>query len=155
MFNTLRDTIDWFYKPFSKFIPQQTFRYAVAGGLNMVYGLIQYWFIFNFIIDQKDVNLGFVVVSAPIASFLINFVITFFSGFYLTRNIAFSKSEVKTKAQIVRYLGVVAINFVINYVGLRFMVRELAFYPSIANALIQIVTVAISFLINKFYTFKA
>lgn len=155
MTNSITKLIDGVYKPFSKFIPQQTFRYAAAGGINTIYGIIQYWFIFNFILDQQDVDLGVVVISAPIFAFLINFSITFFTGFWLTKNIAFAKSTVRTRAQIVRYLLVVCINIGINYFGLHLLINKLGLYPSIAYAMIQIITIMLSFTVNKFFTFKA
>lgn len=150
----LTSIIDILYKPFSRLIPLQTFRYGLVGGLNAGYGIIQYWFIFNFILDQKDVDLGFVVISAPIFAFLINFVITFFTGFWLTKNIAFAKSIVRTRTQMLRYLCVVAANVAINYFGLKLMVEQFDVFPSIANACVQIVTITFSFLMNKFFTFQ-
>lgn len=146
--------IDIFYKPFAKFIPLETFRYAAVGGVNVGYGIIQYWFIFNYILQQNDVNLGIVVISAPIFAFLINFVITFFTGFWLTKNIAFNKSETSTKSQLGKYLIIVAMNVAINYFGLKLLVEGADIYPSIANAMVQVVTVTLSFVGNKFFTFR-
>jgi len=155
MLKLINKTVDLCYiKPFH-FISKETFSYAFAGGLNVAYGIVQYWFIYNFILGQQDVNLGLVVVSAPIMTFLINFAITFFTGFYLVRGVAFAKSHQHTPAiQMLFYAGVVAVNVVVNYVGIKVLVEQLQFYPTIANALVQVVTIAISFTLNKFVTFR-
>lgn len=146
---------DAFYiKPLRRFIPQETFRYALVGGLNLLFNLVLYWFCYNYILDQEDTDFGIVVVSAPILAFLITFVITFFTGFYLARNIAFGKSRVHGGKQLFRYAQVVAINIAINYFGLKLLVDVLGFYPSLSNAAIQIVTVTFSYLAQRFYTFR-
>lgn len=146
---------DFFYiKPLRRIVPQETFRYAFVGGLNLLFNLVLYWFCYNYILKQQDTDFGIVVVSAPILAFLITFVITFFTGFYLARNIAFGKSEVHGGKQLFRYAQVVAINIAINYFGLKLLVEVLGFYPSLSNAAIQIVTVTFSYLAQRFYTFR-
>ncbi|MEG1607350.1 MAG: GtrA family protein [Mucinivorans sp.] len=146
--------VDALYLPIFRFIPRQTFRYAVVGGANVAYGIVQYWFIYNFLLNQENVDFGIVVISAPIMSFLINFVITFFTGFWLTRNIAFDKSTVRGRIQLVRYAMVVALNVGINYLGLKLLVETCGFYPSIVNAFMQLLTVSVSYLSGRFYTFR-
>lgn len=146
---------DFFYiAPLRRIIPQETFRYAFVGGLNLLFNLVLYWFCFNFVLDKQDTDFGIVVVSAPILAFLITFVITFFTGFYLARNIAFGRSEVRGAKQLFRYAQVVAVNIGINYCGLKLLVETLGFYPSLSNAAIQIVTVVFSYLAQRFYTFR-
>ena len=155
MLKIINKIVDICYVKPLRFIPRETFSYAFAGGLNVAYGIVQYWFIYNYILAQKDVDLLFVVVSAPIMAFLINFVITFFTGFYLVRGVAFDKPHHHTPGlQMLFYTGVVAINVVVNYVGLKVLVEQFEFYPTIANALVQVVTIAISFTLNKFVTFR-
>lgn len=147
--------VDFFYiKPLRRIIPQETFRYAFAGGLNLLFNMVLYWFCFNYVLDKHDTDFGIAVVSAPILAFLITFVVTFFTGFYLARNIAFGKSEVHGAKQLFRYAQVVAINIGINYFGLKLLVEVLGFYPSPSYAAIQVVTTVFSYLAQRFYTFR-
>lgn len=150
----IRLTDVFYIRPLRRFVPQETFRYAFVGGLNLLFNMVLYWFCYNFVLDQQDTDFGFVVVSAPILAFLITFVVTFFTGFYLVRNVAFGKSEVHGARQLFRYAQVVAINIGINYFGLKLLVEALDFYPSLSNAAIQVVTVTFSYLAQRFYTFR-
>ena len=146
---------DFFYiRPLRRVISQETFRYAFVGGMNLGFNAILYWFCYNFVLGQQDTDFGFVVISAPILAFLITFVITFFTGFYLARNVAFGHSRVHGAKQLFRYAQVVAVNIGINYFGLRLLVRGLNIYPSVANVIIQIVTVIFSYLAQRFCTFR-
>ncbi len=139
----------------NRIVPLQTFRYGAAGTINLVYNIVQYWFIYNYVLFQNDVDLGFVHIPAPEFAWMINFVITFFTGFYLVRTLAFDKSTVRSRTQMFRYMIAVGINILINYFGLKLLIDYWDFYPSIANAAIQIVTINVSFLFNKHFTFKA
>lgn len=147
--------IDFFYfKPF-RFIPIETFRYACAGGLNLLFSMVLYWFCFHFVLHKQDTDFfGIVTISAPILAFLITFVITFFTGFYLARRVAFRKSTVGGKKQLFRYAQIVAINVAVNYFGLKVLVEVCGFYPSPSYAFIQTVTVLVSYLGQRYYTFK-
>lgn len=148
--------VDFFYlKPLRKVVPQETFRYAFVGGLNLGFNMVLYWICFHFVLQKQDTDLfGIVVVSAPILAFLITFVITFFSGFYLARNIAFGRSQVHGGQQLFRYAQVVAVNIAINYFGLKLLVEVCGFYPSPSYAAIQVVTTVFSYLAQRYYTFK-
>jgi len=149
----IRKTVDFFYLPPFRFVPLVTFRYAAVGGLNLLYGIVQYWFIYNFILFQKDVDLGIIVISAPIFAFLINFAITFLTGFWLMKYVTFQQSRLSGRRQIIRYSIVVAINILVNYFGLKILIG-LGVYPSIANVLIQPIAVAISYFLNSRFSFR-
>ena len=51
--------IDFFYRPFSKYIPQQLFRYAACGGGNMLLDWVLYFIIYNFVIGHELVYMYF------------------------------------------------------------------------------------------------
>lgn len=155
MSDFLTKIIDWLYRPFSRFIPCETFRYAAVGGINLGFGVVLYWGLFNFVLQKQDTDFGIVTVSAPILAFLINFVITFFSGFWLTRSVAFSSSVIHRGKQIFRYAQVVAVNVAVNYFGLKLLIEVFEFYPTPSYMSLQIVTVAISYIASKYYTFRS
>ena len=73
--------IDFFYiKPITRLMPRDTFRYAACGGGNLVLNWVLYFLVFHFLVRQQLVDLGFIAISAHIATMLITFPITFFTG---------------------------------------------------------------------------
>ncbi len=154
--STIQRLIDILYlPPFRRLMDLKTFRYAAVGGINLGFGIVFYWFLFHFIIQKQDTTFfGVVTISAPILAFLINFVVTLFTGFWLTRNVAFNDSKIRGGVQLFRYCLIVAINIGINYLGLKFLVNFMGFYPTPSYVSIQIITVAISYIASRYYTFK-
>lgn len=148
--------IDFFYRPpFSRLMPRQTFRYAAVGGVNLALGVVLYWILFNFVLDKQDTSIfGIVTISAPIMAFLINFVVTFFTGFWLTRNVAFGGSALHGREQLFRYAQIVTLNIAVNYFGLKLFVEFFQFYPTPSYLFLQVVTVGISYFASKHYTFR-
>lgn len=151
----LLKAIDFVYKPFSRFIPQQIFRYGVSGSANMVLDWVLYFLFYNFVFCRQVLHLGPVAVSAHIASFLVVFPITLATGFWLSRYISFKESRVRGRQQLLRYVGVVLTNLLINYFGLKLLVEVCGLYPTPSKMLITCVTVVFSFVMQKFFTFKA
>ena len=97
--------IDWFYrKPVAAILPRQTFRYIVCGGANVVFSWVCYFLVYNFVLDKEQLDLGFVVVSAYVATMLLIFPFTFFTGFWLNRYLTFRHSVVPLPA-VDRRLG--------------------------------------------------
>ena len=69
--------IDWFYrKPVAAILPRQTFRYVVCGGANVAFSWVCYFLVYNFVLDKEQLDLGFVVVSAYVATMLLIFPFT-------------------------------------------------------------------------------
>lgn len=153
MTRRLTQLIDLFYIKPLRFIPIETFRYAAVGGANVLLGMVFYWFSFHFIFEKTNVDFGIVVVSAPVMALLTTIVATLFTGFYLTRNIAFTGSNRNKHQQLFRYAQVVAVNITINYFGLKLLVDVCGFYPSPSYAAVQIINVSFSYLAQRFYTF--
>ncbi|MFA6335053.1 MAG: GtrA family protein [Bacteroidales bacterium] len=150
----IRASIDFFYPLCRKYMTLQFFRYGVTGAANLVFDWVLYFVIYNFVLQHRMLNLGVVTLSSHIASLAIKFPIVFFSGFLLQKYVTFSSSDLHGRIQLFRYAIVFLINLFINYIGLKLLVDGLNVYPSISNMIISILTVFVSYFLQKRYTFK-
>lgn len=147
--------IGWFYFPiFRKFIPYDTFKYAVCGGGNMVLDILLYFLLYNFVFDKQNLDLGIVTISPHIAAFLTVFPITFLTGFWLNNSVVFKGSPMKKRTKFSRYLLVVLFSLVINYWGLKFFVDYLDFYPTPSKFLVTIIATLVSYISQRHFTFR-
>jgi len=157
----LTKIIDFFYPPFRKVMSEQLFRYAACGGGNLVLDWILYFLVYNFVIGHEIVNLQFTIynlqfaqaITPHIASLCIVFPITLLTGFWLQKNVTFSSSNLHSAQQLGRYIVIVMINLAINYFGLKLCVEALGWYPTPSKMVITLITVAISYLGQKYFTF--
>ena len=146
--------IDIFYiKPFRKIFSREVFRYAACGGANMVLDLVWYFVIYHFIIAERFIDLGVVVVSPHVASLVIVFPITFFTGFWLNRNVAFQATQLGQGRQLWRYALSVLGSLLLNYVCLKFFVEVCNIWPTPAKAITTCVSVVYSYLAGRYFTF--
>lgn len=151
----IRNIIDFFYPPFCKIIPQTVFRYGVSGGINLMFDWVLYFLIFNCLLHQQMLNLGFVTLSSYIATFVIKFPITLLSGFLLQKYVTFSYSvDTKGRVQLLRYFEIVILNITVYYFGLKFFVETVHLFPSIANMVVSIITSIVGYAGQKFFTFR-
>jgi len=146
--------IDFFYPPFKKFMPVRFFRYLACGGFNVLLDWTLFFIFYNFILQKQVVDLGFIAFKPHIAAFLITFPITFFIGFYLSRNISFSGSQIHGKVQLFRYLIVAFSCLLINYICLKTFVDWMGIWPLPSKMITTIFTTIFSYLTQKHYTFQ-
>ncbi|MDP2721563.1 MAG: GtrA family protein [Bacteroidales bacterium] len=152
--NLIIRTIRWFYPPFRKYIPPETFRYAAAGGLNTSLDVFLYFVFYNFILDKEVVNLGFVAISPYIAAFIIVFPITFSTGFLLSKYVTFLDSPLRGKTQLMRYGLSVVGSILLNYVCLKVFVEYFYIWPTVSKILTTVVVIIYSYIIQRHFTFK-
>lgn len=150
----IRKGIDFFYPLFRKYVGLQFFRYGVCGVGNLVFDLLLYFVVYNFVIRKQFISLGFVTISPHIASLLITFPITLLTGFLLQKYVTFSASDLRGRSQLARYISVVVLNLMINYFGLKLLVEVAGLYPTPSKLIIMIITVAVSYFLQKNFTFK-
>ena len=145
------------------------FRHRVTIILGNFFGQVcwvLYFLLYNFVIGHELVyislplnfklsTLNYEICLTPhILTFLIVFPITLLTGFWLNRNITFTQSSLRGYKQLWRYILIVALNLLVNYLGLKLCVDILSFYPTPSKMLITLVTVAISFFGQKYFSFK-
>lgn len=146
--------IDYFYTPFRKIIPLETFRYAATGGFNTILDIFLYFICYNFIIDKRVLDLKIVSISPHIAAFLIVFPVTFFTGFLFAKFITFTSSELRGRIQLIRYMIAVSGSIFLNYVFLKLLVEFGGLWPTLAKIITTGFVVIYSYFIQKFFTFK-
>ena len=150
--------IDFFYHPFEKWVPKQLFYYGACGGGNMVLDWVLYFLIYNFVIGHELVYLTVfnheLCLTPHIATLCIVFPITLLTGFWLQKYVTFTASELNGWRQLGRYILIVALNLAINYFGLKLCVEVWGWYPTPSKMAITVVTVIISYLGQKYYTFR-
>lgn len=146
--------IDWFHKPFRKYIPEETFRYAATGGFNTFLDIFLYYIIYNFVLYKQILDLGFYAFKPHIAAFIIGFPITFITGFALAKYITFTDSPFRGKKQLVRYGVSVLGSILLNYLLLKLFVEVFDFYATPSKMITTVFVVAYSYMIQRYYTFK-
>lgn len=147
--------VDRFYvRPVAAVLPRQTFRYVMCGGANIVFGWVCYFLIYNFGVDKQLLDLGFVVLSPHVATLLLVFPITFFTGFWLNRQVAFRRSPVPKGTQLFRYALSVAGSVVVNYVFLKLFVEYCRIWATPSQMLATLLTMVYSYLAAKYFTFR-
>lgn len=146
--------ITWFYQPFKRFIPPETFRYAATGGLNTAFDIFLYFYFYNFILRKEVIELGFVAISPHIAAFIMVFPITFTTGFLLAKYITFTSSPIRGRVQLLRYGLTVAGAILLNYILLKLFVEYLFIWPTISKIITTVFVVAYSYFIQRYFTFK-
>jgi putative flippase GtrA len=146
--------IDFFYKPFKKFLSLQTFRYAASGGVNTLFDICLFSISYNLIFKKHDVVLGYITLSPHIASLLFAFCFSLPSGFYLNRYVVFQQSGLKRRSQLMRYLVVVLICIVFNYILLKFFVDYMGWYPTPSKILTTLLVIIFSYTSQTYFFFR-
>ena len=153
--------IDFFYKKvekvvpeFSKMVSPEFFRYGFCGAANMVFDWVLYFLIYNFVLRHEMIHIGPITISSHIAAFCIVFPITLFTGFWLNKYVTFTQSSLRGWHQLYRYIVIVGVNLLVNYFGLHFFVDVCGFYPTPSKMLVTVITVAISYFGQKYYSFR-
>lgn len=146
--------IDFFYPPFRRLMPLQTFRYAASGGFNTVVGLVAYYISFEFILRRQILDLGFFAFEPHIAALFMSFCINFPLGFFLMKFVVFSDSNIRGRVQLFRYFMLYLICLFLNYGLLKLFVEGLHIYAPVAQIMTTAVIVLFSYLMQRYYAFK-
>ena len=139
---------------------RQVVRYAICGGGNMVFDWILYFLLYKFVIGHNLVYFQLPItnyqlcLTPHIATLCIVFPITLLTGFALQKYVTPTGSRLNSWHQLLRYIIIVAVNLTVNYLGLKLCVETFGWYPTPSKMAITLITVLISYLGQKYYTFK-
>ena len=148
---------DSFYVgPLRRMMPLQTFRYGVCGVVTyFVFDPAVYFLIYNFAVAKRVVHLGPALALSPeIAALAAVFPLTFAVGFWLNRNVAFRRSPLRTRVQLLRYGMSIAGSIVLNYLLMKLFVSVAGFWPTPSKVLVSLLCTVYSYLAAKYFTFR-
>ena len=158
MRKSLLKIIDFFYPPFSKWLPLHTFRYLFSGGTTAGSSIVIYYIVYNWVLQQKDIYLDVPIlpkmITAPVAALAIESVLTFFIGFMLNKYLVFTQSDLKGRIQLFRYASIVATNVLLNLALLKLLVEGFGFYATPSKMLITLLLAVFSYFSQKHFSFK-
>src|SRR5450432_3010112 len=146
--------IDFFYPPVRKLMPEQTFRYAVCGGINTLLGLLIYYMGFHYIFDKENFDAGIIVFKPHNASLFLAGCFSFTFGFILNKFLVFSDSYLKGRIQLFRYFLSFILNLVINYFVLNLFIEYLHVEAFLSKIIATIIVIIISYTTQKKFTFR-
>jgi putative flippase GtrA len=146
--------VDFFYPPFRKLMGIQTFRYAACGAANTLLGLAIYFVSYKFILKGQNLDLGFFAFKPHIAAMFFTFLFSFPFGFFLSKYVVFSDSNMKGKVQLFRYFMLYLVNLVLNYLLLKVFVEMMEIYAVYAQVLTTGVIILFSYVAQRYFTFR-
>lgn len=146
--------IDFFYPPFRRWMPKETFRYAACGGGNTLLGLIAYAAIYYRVLKGSELSVGFYAFKPHIASLFGSFAINFPVGFLLNKYIVFSQSTLRGRVQLFRYFMLFVFCLFLNYVLLKVFVEILHGNAILSQIGTTAIVILVSYLSQKHFTFK-
>lgn len=150
----LTTILDFFYPPFKKILPLQTFRYAACGSANTLLGLFIYWLCLGYF-HGENVDLGFIVLKPHNAALFASSVFSVLVGFLLSKFLVFAESNLKSHVQLFRYVLSFFLNIVINYFLLKLFVEKMGL-PEFTGQLISTAFVILfSYFTQKNFSFRA
>jgi putative flippase GtrA len=149
--------IDYFHKPFARFIPEQTFRYLACGGSNTVLNWVVYSLSFNVVLKRQSFGIyKDIAITAPVGAQIISFCICFPIGFILSRHIVFPESNLHGRKQFFRYALATATFILLTYVLIKMFAIILPMVRAdISYIFIMVITSVLSYLSQRFFTFKS
>jgi putative flippase GtrA len=150
--------IDFFHRPFRRWINERTFRYLACGGSNQVFYILLYFVSYNYVLQHRDIPIhGNFKITSPIAAYIIAFGISAPAGFILSRHIVFPESNLHGRVQIFRYAMLMFACNILTYLFLKFFDEVCGFCPNhttLAAALTSVIIAVFSYLSQINYTFK-
>ncbi len=146
--------IDFFYPPFRRLMPEQTFRYAVCGGVNTVLGLLMYYICFYYFLQQQNLEFGFFAFKPHVAALFFSFCISFIIGFISMKYVVFVDSNLRGKIQLFRYFSVFVMNLIINYLMLKLLVEVVHWQAMLSQIFTTVIVIMMGYLGQKHFSFR-
>jgi hypothetical protein len=161
MVRFIHQILDFFYPLVRRVFDKTTSYYAACGSGNLVLSWIFFFVFFNLIFQKQDftlhnlpLGLGEKTISALTLSSIVCAGISFLIGFLLMRYVVFTASQLRGRAQFLRYGLSAVITSTTNWGLLKILVLGMGIFPSVANVLASCVVVTISYLLQRKFSFK-
>lgn len=122
--------------------------------MNVVFSIVLYFCIYNYVLRQQMLPLGLFTLSSHIATLAISFPFSNLFGFLLQKYVTFTTSELRGHVQLYRYFLIVFLNLGINTVVLKVLVDGFHFWTTPSQIIATFICVFVSYFSQKKFTFK-
>lgn len=146
--------IDYFYQPFSRFLPKKTFRYGVTGTANSLLNILIYFLSYNYLLKAEPIEIGSFYITPYIAAYLVAFAVSFPVGFLLNKYIVFQQNDGRGRLQLALYASLCLFNAFMDYALLHLLVGYFGFWATPSQALIILCMAGVSYLFQTYVTFR-
>lgn len=138
-----------------RFMSVDVLRYAICGFSNyIILDAILYYIIYHYVVGaERYIYLGITTISPHIASLIIVFPITFLTGFWLNRHVAFASTKMGMRRQLMRYAISIIGSIILSYLLLKGLVEGVGIWPTPAKIIGSLITAIYSYLMARLYTF--
>lgn len=154
LINFILKIIDFFYPPFSRFLPKKTFRYGVTGSLNSLLNIFIYFISYNYLLKAEVVQFGSFAIAPYIGAYLIAFSVSFPVGFLLNKYVVFQQKDGRGRLQLILYATLCLFNAFMDYALLHLLVGYFGFWATPSQALIIVFMAGLSYLFQTHVTFR-
>jgi len=112
---------------------------------------------FNIVLNQQSTHIiDDISITAHVGAYIIAFCITFPLGFLLSRYVVFPESNLHGRKQFFRYVLTTATFILLTYVLIKLFAIMLPMVRAdISYIFIMVITAVLSYLSQRFYTFKS
>ncbi len=146
--------LDFFYPIFRPFMKKQIYYYIACGGGSTLLGLFIYFYIYHYALNKQELNIFFLTFKPHIATLFITTLITFPIGFFLTKYIVWSDSNIPGKKQLFRHFTFVILSTFLNYWMLKLFVEVFQWWAMPSQIITITFIVILSYLTQKYISFK-
>jgi putative flippase GtrA len=146
--------LKFFYPLFKKIMPFEVFAYLAVGAANTFLNIGLFIVLYNTCIKLNTNVAKFSVEIATVISFLVSV----FTGFWLSKNFAFTKASDEKKEvnkQFGKYFLVAAQGQFADYLITKGLILFLFMHPNVAYLLSTIIMLILNYFLQKYFTFKA
>ncbi len=137
-----------------KIYHNKVFRYFIAAGLATVVDISVYFIMFNYILKKEAVPFLGLAFQAPTISLAISYSCGLVTNFSITKFFVFHESTMKTRYQLIRFIGVALFILGLNYLLMTFLIRSLDWFPTVARTFSALSIGVLSFTLHKAFSFK-
>jgi putative flippase GtrA len=136
------------------FIPEQTYLYMACGGANLVFDLSIRYITNYYVLKGEVVKTPIHTFSADIAAFIVAFAHSFPVGFFLSKYVVWTESNLRGRKQLFRYLMVVALCFILNVGFIKFFAEVCHMNLMASASAAAVFVIFTSYMLQRFFSFK-
>ncbi len=154
--NFILVSLDLFYPLFKRLLPRQVFAYLAVGAANTILNVCLFAMFYQLIFPQRNFSVAGGSVASYTLSLLIAFFITVPTGFWLSKNFAFTdaKADKQSFKQLMRYFLVVLQGLGSDYLVMKGLIVYAGLNPSIAKIISTMLVLTLNYLLQRSFTFN-